>query len=297
MKKMIKPLLLAATAIMLVVATVFATMAYMTSTATVTNVFTVGDVKLHMYESKVDKFGVKEAVQPDNNGIPGTDANSYHLLPGKTYLKDPTIYVDGNSESSYLFVRLRNDLKHIEWENVNKQSTTVPADPSDPAQPVDGEGGQTNQAAAIPEKHDSIVTQMKKKGWLEIWRAETNIDAVFVYVGVDTSDFAAKIDKNDPAKDTEAEVFFSSVNETTNQPYKAMTVGGIADRQKIPVFEYFTLANEIPNLPIFAGASVVIRAYAIQSSLTGFDTPEAIGSAGAVNAAWEYIRNELPFVD
>lgn len=154
--KILKPVLLSVAAIVLVVTTVFATMAYLTSSAAVSNVFTVGDVKLHMYETKVLPNGKPD---PANPVVPGemknTDTNSYHLVPGGNYLKDPTIYVDGGSEESYLFVRLRNDLKSIE------------------------KPGDT-----------TILSQLKQKGWLEIQRDPNNIDAVFVYVGEDVSGYA-----------------------------------------------------------------------------------------------------------
>lgn len=154
--KILKPVLLSVAAIVLVVTTVFATMAYLTSSAAVSNVFTVGDVKLHMYETKVLPNGKPD---PANPVVPGemknTDTNSYHLVPGGSYLKDPTIYVDGGSEESYLFVRLRNDLKSIE-----KPGATT------------------------------ILSQLKQNGWLEIQRDPNNIDAVFVYVGEDVSSYA-----------------------------------------------------------------------------------------------------------
>lgn len=244
MKKVMKPLLFTATAIMLVVATVFATMAYMTSSAAVSNVFTVGNVKLHMYETKVDQNG--KPVEPllDANGMKTADTNSYHLVPGGNYLKDPTIYVDGNSDPSYLFVRVRNDLKAIE-----KQDDT---------------------------DHPTIVQQLAKKGWLEIERAETNVDAVFVYVGADVTGITA-------------EQYFASNN-------KAHIVGGVADRKQYDVFSEFTLADKVSNLEIYGGARVAIVAYAIQARLPGYETEEKTGTFEAVKAAWAYIKEELPFV-
>ena len=55
--KALKPILLAVTALVLVAATVMATVAYMTSSAAVSNVFTVGNVSMQMFESKVTSDG------------------------------------------------------------------------------------------------------------------------------------------------------------------------------------------------------------------------------------------------
>lgn len=240
--KVMKPLLLCATAVMLVVATVFATMAYMTSSAAVSNVFTVGNVKLHMYESRVDKDG---NVVPEEgiNGMKPADTNSYHLVPGASYTKDPTIYVDGDSDASYLFVRVRNDLKSIE-----KQGDA---------------------------EHPTILEQLKANGWLEIERASTNVDAVFVYVGTPVTQ--------------DEDTFFGAGN--TVEP-----VGGVPERKEYNVFETFTLAEKIDNLSIYGGARVAIVAYAIQARLPEFDTPETMGTKEAIEAAWDYIKAELPFV-
>lgn len=243
--KVLKPMLLSAAAIMLVVATVFATMAYMTSSAAVSNVFTVGNVKLHMYETKVDKNGVS-LNEPLVNGMKTADTNSYHLVPGANYLKDPTIYVDGGSDESYLFVRLRNDLKAIEKQG----------DASNP----------------------TILQQLKKNGWLEIERAESNVDAVFVYVG-----------KEIDITNMTAEQFFAA-------GHKAKTVGGTSTREVYDVFQEFTLADQIPNLEIYGGARVAIVAYAIQANLPGYNTEDDIGTVAAIKKAWAYIKEELPFV-
>ena len=94
--KKFKALLVVACALLLVAASVFGTMAYLTSTDTVTNTFTVGKVNITLDEAKVN-----------TDGMPVTPAervkkNSYKLLPGHTYTKDPTVTVKAGSESSYV---------------------------------------------------------------------------------------------------------------------------------------------------------------------------------------------------
>lgn len=96
MKTRSKALLLTLCAVLLVAATIFGTMAYLTSTDTVTNTFTVGKVNIKLDEAKAN---------PDGTLVEGAErvkANSYKLLPGHTYNKDPMVTVLGGSESSYV---------------------------------------------------------------------------------------------------------------------------------------------------------------------------------------------------
>lgn len=96
MKTRSKALLLTLCAVLLVAATIFGTMAYLTSTDTVTNTFTVGKVNIKLDEAKAN---------PDGSLVANADrvkANEYKLLPGHTYNKDPMVTVLGGSESSYV---------------------------------------------------------------------------------------------------------------------------------------------------------------------------------------------------
>ena len=108
MKTRSKALLLTLCAVALVVATVFGTMAYLTSTDTVTNTFTVGNVAITLDEAKVDTDG--KAVTPAER----VKENNYKLMPGHTYTKDPTVHVAANSENSYIFVKLDNGIANFE---------------------------------------------------------------------------------------------------------------------------------------------------------------------------------------
>lgn len=96
MKTRSKALLLTLCAVVLVIATVFGTMAYLTSTDEVKNTFTVGSVKITLDEAKVTPDG-----KPVANAARVTE-NSYKLLPGHTYNKDPMVTVLSGSESSYI---------------------------------------------------------------------------------------------------------------------------------------------------------------------------------------------------
>ena len=103
MKKTLTVLL----ALVLVIAmSVAGTMAYLTSTDSVTNTFTVGKVQITLDETDVDVYGVKD-------GETRTDANTYKLIPGHEYTKDPIIHFLPESEASWLFVKLENGIKDI----------------------------------------------------------------------------------------------------------------------------------------------------------------------------------------
>lgn len=94
--KKFKALLVVACALLLVAASVFGTMAYLTSTDTVTNTFTVGKVAIKLDEASANTDG--SLVE----GAARVKANSYKLLPGHTYNKDPMVTVLNGSEPSYV---------------------------------------------------------------------------------------------------------------------------------------------------------------------------------------------------
>lgn len=104
MKKTLTVLL----ALVLVIAmSVAGTMAYLTSTDTVTNSFTVGNVAITLDEAPVDTNG--KATTGDR-----VKENTYKLIPGHPYDKDPTIHVDADSEECWLFVQVTNEIAAIE---------------------------------------------------------------------------------------------------------------------------------------------------------------------------------------
>ena len=104
--KKTKILLVALCAVLLVAASVAGTLAYLTSQETVVNTFTVGQVDIDLNETKATQDGVP---------VPGADRvqeNTYHLLPGMTYTKDPQITVKAGSEESY--VRMLLTVDHLQ---------------------------------------------------------------------------------------------------------------------------------------------------------------------------------------
>lgn len=146
-KKLLIVLVALVSVVAIVVTSVLATVAYLTSSAAVSNVFTVGNVGIIMNESKVTPEG--EVVQ----GAARVDTNTYHLVPNKTYVKDPIITVNAGSENSYLFCLVRNDL-----EGIAKDEDDCP----------------------------TIATQLKNNGWAEYTQASTG--KVYVYVGFENEE-------------------------------------------------------------------------------------------------------------
>lgn len=108
MKTRNKALVLTLCAVLLVVATVMGTMAYLTSSDSVTNTFTVGKVAITLDEAKVNLNGTPVA------NADRVKANAYKLIPGHSYTKDPTVHVTAGSEDSYIFVKVENGIAPFE---------------------------------------------------------------------------------------------------------------------------------------------------------------------------------------
>ena len=102
MKKFKKALVLFLCAVLLVAGSVMGTLAYLTSQDTVVNTFTVGNVQIKLDEADVKTDGTY--VSNHENRV---DGNEYHLLPGHTYIKDPTVTVLANSEECYVRMKVQ----------------------------------------------------------------------------------------------------------------------------------------------------------------------------------------------
>ena len=104
--KKFKALLVVACALLLVAASVFGTMAYLTSTDEVKNTFTVGDINIGLTETTAD----------------------YKMVPGNTIAKDPTVTVKANSEACWLFVKVTEstDLKDFITYAIAEGWTALP---------------------------------------------------------------------------------------------------------------------------------------------------------------------------
>ena len=108
-RKLRKVLLTVCCAALLVCVTIGATVAYLTSTKTVTNTFTVGNVEITLDEAEVDANGKELA-----DGSRTSGNQSYHVFPNGTYDKDPTVTVEGGSEECYVRILVEVDTDALE---------------------------------------------------------------------------------------------------------------------------------------------------------------------------------------
>lgn len=85
--------------VLAIVASITGTLAWLTAkTEAVTNTFTVGNIKITLIEHKYNESDLDETTAET------TTNQSYKLIPGNEYAKDPVVTVKANSEKCYLFV-------------------------------------------------------------------------------------------------------------------------------------------------------------------------------------------------
>ena len=101
------------------IASAFGTMAYLTDDTGMTNTFTVGSVEITLDEAKVDEYGVKDGDFRIATG------NTYKLIPGRTYTKDPTVHVTKGSEPCWLFVKVVNNIASVEIDPETPTETKI----------------------------------------------------------------------------------------------------------------------------------------------------------------------------
>ena len=117
------------------------TLAYLQdSTQTVKNVFTAGNVTFDetagLNEHKTNEYG--EVTNPNTYT---TDGNTYTLVPGHVYTKDPAVTIEGGSEPCYVYMAITNPIAAIEdsptiasqmtaagWTRVANSNTTIKGD-------------------------------------------------------------------------------------------------------------------------------------------------------------------------
>lgn len=212
MKKTTKVLLLLLCAVMLVAGSVMGTLAFLTDKDDVTNTFTVGNVQIDLYESIVDEMGNKTGGRTD-------EGNSYHLLPGHTYTKDPTVHILEGSEESY--VRMI-----VKVQNYSNLKAAMPAD-------------------KYPEYYngDDFLLQYLVGGWDASTWVSTNVIAVADDVA--TYEFRYKESVAGPVKDADD----TTVSELALPAlFQTITVPGTVNNTE--------LAN-LQNVTIFVEANAI----------------------------------------
>lgn len=243
MKTKSKALLLTLCAVLLVAASVLGTMAYLTSTDTVTNTFTVGKVEIKLDEAKVTADGIPV------EGAARVTANSYKLMPGTTYTKDPTVTVKAGSEESY--VRMK-----VTFNN----ATAIIALCTDPEFADDGPTGVEN---AFPLIRMVKFVEANAAKW----------DGIIPDNMVDTEEMLADEYYFDAANDTLTYYFY--YNETVGAPdgdvvlpvlFNSITVPDWATGEQLAKLNNFkiTVVAEAIQAGSFANAGAAWAAFAPQ---------------------------------
>ena len=257
-KKILIALCMVVAVVAIVITTVVSTVAYLTSSAAVLNAFTIGNVQMTMFETKVNNAG-----EPQESGTKTADTNSYHLVCNKTYTKDPTIYIQPNSESSYLFIIARNDIRDIE----------------------------------DPHKL-SMREQLMANGWKYYGEAATG--KVYVYTGVTNDD---AVDAAEQAYETAVEgttdkTVIKNAREARETAIEAICgssnatgVSAGSSIVSVDLFEEFSIAADA-DISKYGAAEVKVTAVAIQTS--GFGT--TLGDATALNEAWAAVIATYPYI-
>lgn len=183
MKNKNKALLLALCAALLVGATVLTTIAWLTSTGTVTNTFTVGNVKIELWEAKTDALGEKfyvvsgDTSSEIDNYVSATPVkeNEYTLRPGHEYKKEVYIETLPGSEPCYLFVKVENGLEGSETDAVGKtieeqmyQNGWVPVE-------------DHPNVWALHEKHGGDDFATTKENFIKFYNAQDSVRKIAEY--------------------------------------------------------------------------------------------------------------------
>lgn len=108
----IKAVVILLTMCLLVGGTVGGTLAWLVSSSgTVTNTFTVGDISITLQEHPFKVVeGKTSTTELDENATPVEKIETYKVVPGGTQPKDPFVTVKANSEESYLYVSIQNNM-------------------------------------------------------------------------------------------------------------------------------------------------------------------------------------------
>ena len=158
-----KPLVLVLCAILLAVGAILGTVAYLQDTASVVNTFTVGNVHLKLDEAVVDEKG-------EPTGGRTETGNAYHLLPGETYTKDPTVTVLKGSEESYVRI--------LVTINCYDELATIFGDPFLPQYFVEGWDNAVWVSTRVISKDASANTATYEFRYFETVKPEKDTDLV-----------------------------------------------------------------------------------------------------------------------
>lgn len=252
-----KKILLSLTTVFAVVAivaiSVLGTVAYMTASSKVSNTFTIGDIDLILDEGALGADGFTI-----DHTLPRVQNNVYHLMPGQTYQKDPTITLSATSEPSYLFVVSKNQITALE---------------------------DTSEL--------TMRQQMLKNGWA-LFRETSVGTRVWVYIGQDATNLVDTDAENPYYLDWNLAkaVAVCGSGRVNQQMVDAGQLKYNTDN-KFKIFETFHITSKVDDatLKLYVSAEITLSAVAIQC--TGVSTA-AIGSYQAIEDAWHAAVDQIP---
>ncbi len=248
MKTKRKALTLALCAVLLVVTSVLGTLAYLTDQESVVNTFTVGQVYIELDEAEyVNGVATGNRTQnPTQDGV--KEGNKYHLLPGHTYVKDPTVTVLKDSEECY--VRML-----VTVNDIDALKAAMP------------KGKFDGYYMTVGEKDIFLLQMLCYDG--------IGADKQLTWNGNIWQSYA-----NGYKEETDTETGKTSA--TYEFRYYTTVAKNTEDNTKLPaLFEKITVPGKVDNDGIknLAGVTITVEAHAIQAD--GFDTADEAWAAFA----------------
>ena len=250
-KKILITLTTIACAVLLVVGSVAGTMAYLRATASVTNTFTYGKIAITMDETAINPADGMTPLA----GAARVTGNTYKLMPGTLYTKDPQIHISADSEDLFLFVKIDN--------------------------------GVAGLAATDDGNYKTIHQQMLANGWNVLpyinvdAEGEASFDATKSYYNVIHTATNAGL----TMEATSTVYFYGSFNGTIPMPTVVSNQIQVVNNDlqgttnlpvgTVPTFTKFKLMSDAAtegSLTVYVNndAKIVVQAYAVQAS--GFVT-------------------------
>lgn len=225
MNKTMKTLLSVACVCTLVVSTIIGTVAYLTASKSVTNTFTVGDVNI-----KLEETLIKDGEATNEKTEVG---NQYHMVPGESYVKDPTVTIVAGSEPCYVRMLV----------TLNKVDVLMDALGDDflPQNYVEGWDAEKWECVKITDKGNNVFTYE--------FRYKTTVDA------------------SEEEQDKALEPLFTKINVPgtfTNEDLKAL-YGTPAQGQEVGEFNILVEAHAI-QAATFANADAAWAAFDVQNA-------------------------------
>jgi hypothetical protein len=271
-KTLAKILALALCAVLLVTGTVFVTLAYLqSSTGVVRNTFSSSNITITLDEYQVDENGaVRKLTGKDESGKPTyvdygpgekwkrvmQQEQDYRLVPGRTYVKDPTVHIKSGSETCYIFIAIKN--------------TMFPADNT-------YEDASTDGGKDGAEKKGTIAAQLLANGW----------EATGLTIKTQDASVLEALDSDLPGEYTV--YVFNQMNATNvanrnidSTPDYVVNVRENTTKEyfDLVIFENLTIKSDLNDEIVTADKVINVIAFAVQTE--GFENSEDVDVGAGV---------------